>query len=179
MRKVLIKKILADSLIKLSESIPLKKIKINDIVQDCGLSRQTFYNTFKDKDDLIAWTFERHFENPQEIFSDYNGFCKKTIKILNSNRKFYLQAYKNSDFLNWQEKWAYEHMYDYIIMHYGNSAMTDKIQYALESFVRGSYRTFQNRLSCSSKVNIDRLIENDMENMPEILRQFFPDRNKQ
>lgn len=34
---------------------PLKKITINDIAEDCGISRMTFYYHFKDIYDLVEW----------------------------------------------------------------------------------------------------------------------------
>ena len=35
---------------------PLNKITINDITEDCGISRMTFYYHFKDIYDLVEWT---------------------------------------------------------------------------------------------------------------------------
>ena len=35
---------------------PLGKITINDIAEDCGINRMTFYYHFKDIYDLIEWT---------------------------------------------------------------------------------------------------------------------------
>ena len=34
---------------------PLNKITINDIAEDCGISRMTFYYHFKDIYDLVEW----------------------------------------------------------------------------------------------------------------------------
>ena len=33
----------------------LEKITVSDIVQNCGLNRQTFYYHFQDKYDLVNW----------------------------------------------------------------------------------------------------------------------------
>ena len=35
---------------------PLNKITINDIAEDCGINRMTFYYHFKDIYDLVEWT---------------------------------------------------------------------------------------------------------------------------
>ena len=35
---------------------PLRKITINDITEDCGISRMTFYYHFKDIYDLVEWS---------------------------------------------------------------------------------------------------------------------------
>ena len=35
---------------------PLHKITINDITEECGINRMTFYYHFKDIYDLVEWT---------------------------------------------------------------------------------------------------------------------------
>ena len=36
---------------------PFHKITINDITEECGVSRMTFYYHFKDIYDLVEWSF--------------------------------------------------------------------------------------------------------------------------
>ena len=50
------KRALAASLKNLLLQKPLTKITINDIAEDCGISRMTFYYHFKDIYDLVEWT---------------------------------------------------------------------------------------------------------------------------
>ena len=50
------KRALEASLKKLLLQKPLDKITINDIAEDCGISRMTFYYHFKDMYDLIEWS---------------------------------------------------------------------------------------------------------------------------
>ena len=61
------KKALALSIKKLMETIPLAKLSIHEIVDDCGINRQTFYYHFKDKFDLVNWLYlQKHeYKNPQ------------------------------------------------------------------------------------------------------------------
>ena len=47
------KRALAQSLKKLLQTKPLSKITINDIAEDCGVSRMTFYYHFADIYDLV------------------------------------------------------------------------------------------------------------------------------
>jgi probable dihydroxyacetone kinase regulator len=51
------KRALAASLKKLLAAKPLDKITIRDIVEDCGVNRQTFYYHFHDVYDLMEWIF--------------------------------------------------------------------------------------------------------------------------
>ena len=49
------KRALEDSLKHLLLQKPLNKITINDIAEDCGINRMTFYYHFKDIYDLVEW----------------------------------------------------------------------------------------------------------------------------
>ncbi len=53
------KRALAASLIKLLSQKPLDKVTVKDIIEDCGVNRQTFYYHFKDIYDLVDWNFLR------------------------------------------------------------------------------------------------------------------------
>ena len=52
-----ISEILADSLLALCEEKPLEKISVSDIQKHSGVSRQAFYNHFRDKYDLIEYIY--------------------------------------------------------------------------------------------------------------------------
>lgn len=49
------KRALEASLKNLLLQKPLNKITINDITEDCGINRMTFYYHFKDIYDLVEW----------------------------------------------------------------------------------------------------------------------------
>lgn len=51
------KKLLIESLLDLSKTIPTDKITVRDIVENSGVGRQTFYNHFRDKYDLIDYFY--------------------------------------------------------------------------------------------------------------------------
>lgn len=60
--------LIAASLRKLMKKKSLDKIKIREIVEDCGVNRQTFYYHFQDIYALVEWmyTYEGH-----QIFKEY------------------------------------------------------------------------------------------------------------
>lgn len=51
------KELIADSFIELTANRSVDKIKIKEIVANCGLTPTTFYNHFQDKYDLIVWIY--------------------------------------------------------------------------------------------------------------------------
>ena len=52
------KRALEQSLKNLLLQKPITKITINDIAEDCGINRMTFYYHFKDIYDLVEWSCE-------------------------------------------------------------------------------------------------------------------------
>ncbi|MCQ2484237.1 MAG: TetR/AcrR family transcriptional regulator C-terminal domain-containing protein [Clostridia bacterium] len=59
--------ILADSLRSLMKKKPFDKIKIREIVEECGLNRQTFYYHFQDVFALVEWMYKY---DGQKIIND-------------------------------------------------------------------------------------------------------------
>lgn len=55
-----IHKILGDTLLEMCKTKKLESITVLDIIKETGISRQTFYNRFRDKNDLIQWTCEHN-----------------------------------------------------------------------------------------------------------------------
>lgn len=57
MRKKTKKEVLVKSFQELALQMPISKITITNITDNCGLSQPTFYRYFRDKYDLIAWAY--------------------------------------------------------------------------------------------------------------------------
>lgn len=62
MKRKTAREILADSFRELAQDIPIDRITVRDIIRNCGYSQATFYRQFKDKYDLIAWSYTRDLE---------------------------------------------------------------------------------------------------------------------
>lgn len=65
------KKMLAKALLELNEHRSLDAITIQHLLDHTGISRQTFYNHFKDKNDLIQYIYEVY------IIPDFDDYTKK------------------------------------------------------------------------------------------------------
>ena len=87
------KKIMADALLELCETKPLKSIKISDITAHTGISCQTFYNHFKSKSDLINWIYRERIVVPQEPSSS------KKVDLYASMIFFYKSLKKYESFI--------------------------------------------------------------------------------
>ena len=64
-----VKALLADALLELCEQKPLSKISVSDIQAQSGVSRQAFYNHFRDKQDLIQYIYLNRIIVPELIYT--------------------------------------------------------------------------------------------------------------
>lgn len=87
--------ILAEALLELCEEKPLNTITIKDLLKKTGISRQTFYNRFRDKNDLIQWTYEHKVLNIFLSNDPESTYYKNTLsyyKNIEAHRNFMKQA---------------------------------------------------------------------------------------
>lgn len=79
------KRALEASLKKLLLQKPLNKITINDITEDCGVNRMTFYYHFKDIYDLVDWIMVEDAAKAQEG-KTFETWSEAFLDILNEIR---------------------------------------------------------------------------------------------
>lgn len=84
------KKAIADSFIKLLNEKPLDKISVKDIVEDCGVNRNTFYYHYQDIYALLEDIFEAEARAVIEENIPYNTWQEAFI----TSTKFALQNKK-------------------------------------------------------------------------------------
>ena len=101
------KESLAAALKQMMTVKPIDKITVKDLVEICGVNRQTFYYHFDDVYDLLEWVFEEdanrvlphkvvfeHWREDVMIFMKYleeNGSF--TLNVYNSNSRVYMLRY--------------------------------------------------------------------------------------
>ncbi|GCD08574.1 dihydroxyacetone kinase transcriptional activator DhaS [Clostridium tagluense] len=113
----LTKKALALSIKKLMETIPLSKLSIHEIVDNCGINRQTFYYHFKDKFDLVNWIYYTEaIENIDNCknYAHWTDGMYKTLVYFLSNKSFYINAL-NTPGQNAFDGYLFEKTYDLIM----------------------------------------------------------------
>ena len=88
---------LAEAIKECMKTTSVENITVRQIVDVCGVSRQTFYRNFIDKYDLISWYFDRLLEQSfKEMGSKENlreGLIKK-LKYIKAERVFFAAAFK-------------------------------------------------------------------------------------
>lgn len=92
------KRALAASLKNLLLRKPLTKITINDITEDCGISRMTFYYHFKDIYDLVEWTCAEDATRALEGKKTYDTWQEGFLSIFHAvqaNKPFIMNVYRS------------------------------------------------------------------------------------
>ena len=76
---------------------PLNKITINDITEDCGINRMTFYYHFKDIYDLVEWSCLEDARKALEGKKTYDTWQQGYVQIFHAvreNKPFILNVYR-------------------------------------------------------------------------------------
>lgn len=140
---------LADAMKQCMKTAPVEKITVKEIVEACGITRQTFYRNFKDKYDLINWYFDKilleSFEHMGEGETIYEGLVNKFCYI-RQEKMFFRVAFKNDD-----QNCLRDHDFQLILQFYTEKIeqntqrqISDRVRFLLEMYCHGSiYMTVQ------------------------------------
>ncbi len=140
---------LAEAMKTCMRTMPVEKITVKEIVQECGTTRQTFYRYFLDKYDLINWYFDKilleSFEHMGEGETVYEGLCKK-FQYIEEEKLFFKAAFRND-----QQNCLRDHDFQLILAFYTKQIeektkepISDNLRFLLEMYCQGSiYMTVQ------------------------------------
>ena len=142
MKKRTSKQIFAETLLELSGHKSIDKITVQQIVEESGLSLQTFYNHFKDKADLILWIHKSKFDELLEKLGK-DGYTYHDLTL--ENIEFYV---KHKDFMwnalthtHGQDAYwrtsaenAYRVLHAYILKRHGLSQLPEDIDFYLKIY---------------------------------------------
>lgn len=94
------KEILTESFVELAEVKPIDKISIMEIVENCSMTKPTFYRYFKDKYDLIAWIYVQEAQKNVDRIGTGGYVWRDTLldglRYYEKNRKFMVNALKHT-----------------------------------------------------------------------------------
>ena len=90
------KRALEQSLKNLLLKKPLTKITINDIAEDCGINRMTFYYHFKDIYDLVEWACledARAALEEKKTYATWQEGFLQIFEAVRANKPFIMNVY--------------------------------------------------------------------------------------
>ena len=92
------KEIIARTFTELLDEKPMSKITVKDIVEHCGVNRNTFYYHFRDIPDVVEFILKKKWdeilEAPQERTS-ITECVEEMAALIRENRKIMLNVYRS------------------------------------------------------------------------------------
>ncbi len=133
-----VKEIIVSGLLSLVETQSLEKLTVKDILEKTGVSRQTFYNHFQDKNDLIQYIYMT------KIIPDYNNgyedirFYDSLLNTFNRMKEYHVFM-KQACMIEGQnclKDYIFEHCREFDLKWhqelYGDKPMPDNLKFAIQ-----------------------------------------------
>ena len=120
------KRAIENSFLKLLNQKPLKQITVRDIVEDCGINRNTFYYHFRDLPDLVESILMQDSHNlllEHKDLDNVEDCLNVIIETFQQNKNAILHIYKsvNRDYF---EKYHWR-LCTYVVTEYIDRQLTD------------------------------------------------------
>ena len=134
---------LANAMKELLVHTPVDKITVKQIVDQCNVTRPTFYRHFKDKYDLINWYFDvlaqMSFKQMGISLTLREGLLKK-FEFIKGEGQFFAAAF-SSESQNCLMEYDYQCIYQFycdIIHKQGVDKIPEELEFLLRMYCRGS-----------------------------------------
>jgi probable dihydroxyacetone kinase regulator len=158
-----------ESLIELSQNKSVEKISVCDIVKNCGLGRQTFYNRFNNKYDLINWFYTSTMDNIIKQYKDKvprSDAIGHALTFINENKRFFGNAISDEgqeSFFNSLYEYIRNYYTESIRSKYGENTLTEDLIFTIKFSCHG--------VACMIK----EWLKNNMEESPLIIAKRIAD----
>lgn len=170
----------ADSIKELMNNTPLDKITVKDIVEGCGLTRQTFYRNFQDKYDLVNWYFEKlaekSFKKMGSELTLREGLIKK-LSFIQEEHVFFSQAFQSHDH-NSLIAYDYDSIFEFyenVIRKKTGGPLSEDICFLLEMYCQGSVNMTVDWVTGGMKLPVEKIVDLLLEAMPRRLEELLVD----
>lgn len=136
------KRALEASLKNLLLKKPLNKITINDIAEDCGINRMTFYYHFKDIYDLVEWSCVEDASKALKGKKTYDTWQQGILQIFEAvkeNKPFIMNVY-HSVSREQIELYLYKLTYDLLLNVVNEEAKNMSVREEDKEFIAHYYK---------------------------------------
>ena len=178
MLAVMRKSRIAAAMKKCMERMPVEKVTVKEIVEECGTTRQTFYRHFLDKYDLINWYFDKilseSFKHMGTGETVYESLVRK-FRFIEHERLFFDAAFRYDD-----QNSLRDHDYREIHAFYTNmiesrtkEPLSSELNFILEMYCRGSVYMTTRWVSGEIEYTPEEMAKCLVEAMPAVLAEVF------
>ncbi len=171
---------IAAAFLKLCKCKSIKKITVQDIIRESGVARQTFYNHFQDKFELMNYIYQQEAEYSFEYSSTKKVDPKDALYWLLCRvleKREYYTALVNYDTQNNFENYFFESAVkfysSYVIQCSGDETLDEPMQRAIEFNVAGARCLFIQWIKSGMKEDPGELAAEILELMPEKMKRYI------
>ena len=171
---------LAAAMKECMKSASVEKITVTEIVETCGVTRQTFYRNFQDKYDLINWYFDvlaqMSFKQMGISLTLREGLLKK-FEFIKGEGQFFAAAF-SSESQNCLMEYDYQCIYQFycdIIHKQGVDKIPEELEFLLRMYCRGSIAMTVEWATTGMKMSPEQLADQLIDAMPPKLYDLFKD----
>lgn len=176
-----VKKLLAQSLLdQFEEGKPLDKITVTDIIKRAGAGRQTFYNHFKDKNDLMYWIYKQTLKGESKIMKE-QGFYAYLVSVYETAQKKYAHFLQEACKITGQNCLAdaiiyqsYSYYRKRILEQYGEEAFDDQLRFALHYQAYGAGYRYVNWALAGMPGSVEQEVRFVIHCIPACMKQYLP-----
>ncbi len=181
MERMTTKEILAESYLELAARKSINRISVVDIVENCSMTKPTFYRYFKNKYDLISWLFVLATkENLNRIGTDgcvWIDTLLDGIRSYEQYRKYVVNALKHTSgresFINIMNQTEIEFIELEIKRKLGKDTVPENLAAIVRIYCYGSGQYLCDWLMDSKPVSCEKVVEALEASIPEALRPFL------
>lgn len=169
---------LAEAARECLKTTPVDSLTVTQIVNTCGIARQTFYRSFLDKYDLINWYFGKLLLESFAQMGDGEAIREsltKKFEFILKEQVFFAAAFRSDD-RNSLRQHDYELIFDFyekLIRRKTGRAPAEEIAFQLRLYCRGGVDMTVEWLLSPRRVSPQRLAALMVEAMPQKLSRLF------
>ena len=183
MKRKTAKEILADSFRELMDRKSADRITVRDITGNCGYSMATFYRQFRDKYDLIAWDYARHYkevvDQTAEPGSDLNSCFLKEASLFHEQKDYLANLIRHTTgFDSFAENMKAIHLEmirNYFLSKLGVAELRSKLEMYVRLYSHGSTDLTCDWILGKFEAGTEELAEIYENSLPQPLRQLITD----
>lgn len=174
------RKAIASAFLQVCTDKKLQDITTKDITDHCGISRQTFYNYFHDKYEVMSYLFDEAATKVTKPFLEGSGSISQTIKgmmdVALNDRKYFMSIAAMEGQNSFEEYFC-----DYTIRYYSSIAkdslgldhLPDKITFAINFNSYAATKTFIKWIRGGMQESSEFISSQIAECMPDTLKHLI------
>ncbi len=160
----------------------ISDISVSDICNETGVSMQTFYRHFRDKEDLINWSIDVILENSFKHMGkgvSLNDALNRKLDYIKEERVLFNKAFKMDNQNNMRE-----HDFELIYAFYKNmieskngEKISDEMDFVLKMYCQGSVDMTADWVLGGGESKVSTVVDNLIAAMPYKLSLLFEELN--